>query len=716
MRDKRYVICGNVSYDIPKEFETKAIHVHLYGSDDEFKLEFKIEVMKGLMLSNIPKRYEDLLNIAAYVVAGDQISSRGQESGYQFDRRWNRDFHFVIPVREFDFWNAESVKDRLRSLLRFLSDDEYTFEFLPMKNIPSSQRFFDINPNGELHGSPEQVVMFSGGLDSLGGAIEETIKLSKRIVCVNHRSNTKNDKRHEALGELLREKAGAYAPRHVRMTSHKQEWMGREYTQRTRSFLFVALGATIAKLLGLSSVRFYENGVVSLNLPVCAQVVGGRATRTTHPKSLAGFQELLTTISESPVQIDNPFAWKTKVEVIRSIIDAGCQDLIQHSVSCAHVWTTSNEHPHCGTCSQCIDRRFAIIAAKAETFDPPSQFAADIFMEGREKDAHIIEDKTMFATYVDRANTADDIQNSAEFLQVFAEASRVLEYVDGSRQSALERILNLYKRHARDVQAALDVMLVRDPKGVRTLTIPPNSLLRIVMDRSYPVSVPATPAVEESPNNIFRRRGNVWELRFNGQTSFNLSNCDTGCRHIHRLITNPNKKFEVWYLVHWEKISILEDELRKRADHPDAAQRSSKNTIDPDGISKLLKKSFHQSDQRTDGKALYETQQKLEELREELDEIKNDPIRQEKLTEEIEKINAQLAADTGMGGKIRREGKKMGNNRTSFYNAVKRAIDTIRETDVPFADYLKNSITCGANPVYNPPSPIQWETDHVTNS
>ena len=37
-------------------------------------------------------------------------------------------------------------------------------------------------------------------------------------------------------------------------------------------------------MLGLNRVHFYENGIISLNLPVCAQVVGGRATRTTHPR------------------------------------------------------------------------------------------------------------------------------------------------------------------------------------------------------------------------------------------------------------------------------------------------------------------------------------------------------------------------------------------------------------------------------------------------
>lgn len=49
-------------------------------------------------------------------------------------------------------------------------------------------------------------------------------------------------------------------------------------------------------MLNLKSVRFYENGVISLNLPVCAQVVGGRATRTTHPRVMRGFQDIVSLV------------------------------------------------------------------------------------------------------------------------------------------------------------------------------------------------------------------------------------------------------------------------------------------------------------------------------------------------------------------------------------------------------------------------------------
>jgi hypothetical protein len=88
--------------------------------------------------------------------------------------------------------------------------------------------------------------------------------------------------------------AAANAPLHVNVRVNKDKDLGKEYTQRTRSFLFAALGFTVARMVGTSNLRFYENGVVSLNLPVCAQVIGGRATRTTHPRVLVEMAELFS--------------------------------------------------------------------------------------------------------------------------------------------------------------------------------------------------------------------------------------------------------------------------------------------------------------------------------------------------------------------------------------------------------------------------------------
>src|SRR5262249_28797223 len=138
---------------------------------------------------------------------------------------------------------------------------------------------------------------------------------------------------HRDLEVMLQGKAGEFAPWHLHVQICKRKELNREYTQRTRSFLYVSLGATVATMVNQRSVRFYENGVVSMNLPVCAQVVGSRATRTTHPRTLNDFQELLSQVSGGSFSVENPFLWETKGEVIGKILKAGCGDLIDRSIS-----------------------------------------------------------------------------------------------------------------------------------------------------------------------------------------------------------------------------------------------------------------------------------------------------------------------------------------------------------------------------------------------
>ena len=690
MQDKRYIICGDVDYAVPKEFQDKMLRFHLYGKDDENKLTLGIQKMRTALFANIQPRFQDLLNIATYVFATDQRTSRWHGSqATQFDNAWYRLFHFVIPVRELDFWKSDEVKNCLKETIGFLSDDMYEFEFVPMNNKPDVQEFLNVNEDGDVLEHPDQVVMFSGGLDSLGGAIEEALVQKRRVFLVNHRSATKLDTRYANLEKLLTEKAGKNSPHHVRVTVQKQKAMNREHTQRSRSFLFVSLGATIADIFRLRNVRFYENGVVSLNLPVCAQVVSGRATRTTHPKIIAGFKKLLTLVSGQDFQIENPFLWKTKTDVVRDIIKADCADLIQHSVSCAHTWQKKTSvYSHCGTCSQCIDRRFAIVAADAESHDPLNSYAVDIFTQGREKDIHVVQDRMMFATYIGRANRVFRTENAWDFLRTYPEVRRILNDLnDSNRTASLERAFDLYKRHAVDIQNTIDTLLSRHSRAIRERTLPADAFLRMVFESALPECVPVTPILEEQPDNIFRKRGDAWELRFNGKKSFNLSNVDKGCEYIRELLNHPNQGNPVWEIVANDESNLLNAAIGQVDD----------SKIDIEGL-----------------KTYYD---RLTYAKSELVIAQNDgdDAACTRLTREIETILQEVNCITH-NGKIIDINEEKRKHYNAFLRAVKRAIKKIKETDTALASHLENSIQFGNYPVYQPSKPIRWETDHIVNS
>ena len=55
---------------------------------------------------------------------------------------------------------------------------------------------FDTTP---FAGEVEEVVMFSGGLDSLAGAVTEAVVGGRQVLLVHHRSNDKLAPRHGRL-------------------------------------------------------------------------------------------------------------------------------------------------------------------------------------------------------------------------------------------------------------------------------------------------------------------------------------------------------------------------------------------------------------------------------------------------------------------------------------------------------------------------------------
>jgi Queuosine biosynthesis protein QueC len=170
---------------------------------------------------------------------------------------------------------------------------------------------------------------------------------------------------------------------HVPVWVNKESNLGREHTQRTRSLLYSALGVVVAESIKAGGVRFFENGIVSFNIPVADEVLRARASRTTHPAALDLFTKLYRKVLGREFEVDNPFIFKTKTEVVASLTKNNAQHLIAHTCSCAHTAFKSRNQWHCGTCSQCIDRRIAVLAAGEEQNDPKVDYVSDVFTGAR---------------------------------------------------------------------------------------------------------------------------------------------------------------------------------------------------------------------------------------------------------------------------------------------------------------------------------------------
>ena len=213
-------------------------------------------------------------------------------------------------------------------------------------------------------------------------------------------------------------------------------------------------------------------------MPISVQVVGSRATRTTHPLVLEHFREFFSAAISKSMEIENPFIWKTKAEVIGSIVQRGCGALIKHTVSCTRTYDITKLHTHCGCCSQCLDRRFAVLAANATDYDPVEMYKVELLTGERHKD----HDKTMAESYVRTALELRDMGELAFFGRFGGEIARVLTcFPSYGADDVGRRVLDLHQRHARAIGDVLKAAVEMHSAELVNRSLPSSSLLMMTV-------------------------------------------------------------------------------------------------------------------------------------------------------------------------------------------------------------------------------------------
>lgn len=220
----------------------------------------------------------------------------------------------------------------------------------------------------------------------------------------------------------------------------------REGTHRTRSFLFAALAAVVTLAFGRREITFFENGIVSLNLTSVQNVVGTKATRTTHPQVLEGFKKVLSSITNQSISVTNPLFWRTKDDVLEGIRRLGMADHIRHTNSCADVHNRTVQHPHCGVCSQCIDRRFAVLARGLANHDPIDGYRVDPILGGRRD----VRDKEMILSYILTARRMN-LLNEMNLEGLFPAVASATQHLEAPHQTTRSMLAALLNRHGHMV-------------------------------------------------------------------------------------------------------------------------------------------------------------------------------------------------------------------------------------------------------------------------
>jgi 7-cyano-7-deazaguanine synthase in queuosine biosynthesis len=434
-------------------------------------LNLLLQNLSDAVLGQVSARAADLARIAAYVYAADQSVSRGGPADV-YGTHWRRHLALSIPVSDCGYWNQPTVIERLRALLSFLSEDQWEFAFV--EGGPDlGQMPLDL-PEQEVHAMPDSVVLFSGGADSLCATVEAIAAGGARPVLVSHRSNPQIGARLRDLVRELRRRFPQWVFPHVGVWVHRTGSDPRDVMQRTRSFLFASLGAAVGSELGVPAVQLADNGVVSLNLPISGQLVGALATRSTHPKFLRLFNAFIADALPGQVRLHNPFWSRTRPEVLEVLKAAGVPDLLLHTVSCAHRRGRTLAHPHCGICSQCVDRRFGALAAGLEEYDPYERYEVDIFRhqlaEGEART--VAESYLRFARLVQR-DAPEDL--FARFPQLF----ECLDPHDPSPDDTASLLSGMIIRHGANTRAVMANEVARASADLVDGRLPPTCLIRL---------------------------------------------------------------------------------------------------------------------------------------------------------------------------------------------------------------------------------------------
>lgn len=306
----------------------------------------------------IPDESFCLMLLSAIVYSIDRSVNRHQ---YSIDG-WTREFDVDIKLPAFA--KFQQCKKDIDRMLSFLTGDYWNCNFV--ENVLVEYPKF--KPNTYFD-NITQVNLFSGGLDSLIGAIDYLVnnpngKLYLSSHYDSYMTGPKTDQ-SRVRKELLKiyDKSIIYQEG-VCITPG----ISKETSCRSRSFVFIAL-ANIVASYAKCDVVIPENGSVSLNFPLSRSRRAACSTRTTHPLFLSQFQTLLIKLGLS-TKVYNPYEFNTKGEMVMNCAN---RDLLIKTLPLSNSCGKRNMHQHmyddshathCAHCMPCMYRKAATTEIK----------------------------------------------------------------------------------------------------------------------------------------------------------------------------------------------------------------------------------------------------------------------------------------------------------------------------------------------------------------
>lgn len=326
----------------------------------------------------LPTLRSDLADLVQSIHIADRVSPRQSHDRVDpYRMQWRRHLHVQIPLREPEFWRQPEIHDAMCGLLEHFTDDAWSFDFTQRLNVegPLQQSYLSLLPTNAV------VMPFSGGLDSLAGAVDliESHRYDTLVLC-SAALNRRTIGHQRLLRRTLAQRFGlSITPIEVPVHLSESDSPRIESTQRSRGFVFLTLAALAAAQAGAEEVVVAENGIGALALPYNHTMVATHTTRAVHPLSLIRMSEFISRIFGQPFRIRNPFLFRTKAEMCVQLVAHGGVNLIPLSMSCDTFGAHRDARgPQCGLCTSCLLRRQALHAAGLAEIDAPTAYRYDV--------------------------------------------------------------------------------------------------------------------------------------------------------------------------------------------------------------------------------------------------------------------------------------------------------------------------------------------------
>jgi hypothetical protein len=313
-------------------------------------MKFDYAQLNELCASGLTETDVDLLYIVAGVMFADRKIIR---RGYHRARR----IELTVPVHDSARWSSVAIRGTLRNALEFVTGDSWTFNFVQRCHREPK------NPALSLTGAVHQsavVIAYSGGLDSFA-ALRLVGNTSSNIPITVTAEN------RIAKRKLVQKTSAGHCKSYHQIGIPISLGIGprAESSFRTRTFVFFAVAALAAKLIGTNQVLVPENGQGSLG-PSIIGYGGEYPYRGTSPAFSWRVSSFLSTIWSNSLRFIHPFVWITKGQMLRKLQDAGVLEGWSATRSCVrdlHRKKRVKDNVECGLCANCLLSRMSLHVA-----------------------------------------------------------------------------------------------------------------------------------------------------------------------------------------------------------------------------------------------------------------------------------------------------------------------------------------------------------------